>query len=94
MGTTTKKKVWVKETPLEEGLYWIKYKKGGNRGICVTVADVTRVKQEVLVKTFRNDEFFEGPGHGGPGLKWVDRYSGKVKYDRSIRFGPKLEPPE
>lgn len=81
---------WVKETPTEEGWYWMKYT--GKRGICKCPAHVTiftaAEKGGVVVRTARNDTFMSGPNHGGPELKCDG------KPDKNIRFGPKIEEPE
>lgn len=82
---------WVKETPTEEGWYWMKYK--GNNGPTVCPAYVTifnaALKGCVLVRTARNVSFVAGPNHGGPELKCPGE-----KPDKTIRFGPKIEVPE
>lgn len=78
---------WVKETPQEEGWFWIRYK--GKNGTVTCPCTIYHFHDgSCLVQTARNDTFTEGPNHGGPGLK----YAGKL--DRSIRFGSKIEEPE
>jgi len=82
------KSSWVAETPAEEGWYWIKYRGKRNRMVKCP-CQVWRFKDAgVCVVTAYNDSFFEGPNHGGPGLK----YAGKL--DKSIRFGPKITVPD
>lgn len=79
---------WVRETPKEQGWYWMKYRNKRN-GFTIVPAEVNRFKDgTVLVHTAKNDTFIGGPNHGGPALK----YSGKV--DTSIRFGPAIEMPD
>lgn len=79
---------WVKETPVVQGWYWIKYKNKRN-GYTVVPCEVNRFKDgAVVVHTAKNDLFMAGPNHGGPELK----YNGKP--DKSIRFGPALELPD
>jgi hypothetical protein len=79
---------WVKETPAEEGWYWIKYtNKRRKTTVCPCI--VYHFKDGgTMVHTAWNDDFMEGPNHGGPGLK----YDGKL--DKSIRFGPRLPEPD
>ena len=79
---------WVKETPTEEGWYWMKYKNKRNRfTICPAHLCILKGPTNIVVSA-RNDTFIEGPNHGGKGLK----YNNKV--DKSIRFGPKIEEPD
>ncbi len=79
---------WVKETPAKEGWFWIKYK-NKRKEYSVCPAQVFHFKGgTVAVRSSFNDNFVEGPNHGGPGLK----YDGKI--DKSIRFGPEIEIPE
>lgn len=78
---------WVKETPAEEGWYWIRYrnKRGRTTECPCRVTHFENLGTSVI--TFWNDYFHEGPKHGGPGLKYV----GKV--DKSIRFGDRIPDP-
>jgi hypothetical protein len=79
---------WVKETPTDEGWYWIRYR-NKRKKTTQCPCHVSRFEDgAVLVVTAHNDTFMEGPNHGGPGLK----YNGKP--DKSIRFGPKIEEPD
>lgn len=78
---------WSKETPAEEGWYWIKYKNKRNK-YTVCPAEVFHFKDgTTLVASAKNDTFVEGPNHGGKGLK----YDGVL--DPSVRFGDKIEEP-
>lgn len=77
---------WVKEIPTQDGWYWIKYK--GKSGLSICPCGVSWLDDTVLVQSARGACFMAGPRHGGPQLK----YDGKV--EPSIRFGPKIEPPE
>ena len=87
------KVTWVKETPTEEGWYWMQYLGRENR-ITQCPANVILFTSEndglngALVISARNDTWVEGPMHGGPGLK------NKGKLDNSVRFGPKIEEPD
>lgn len=84
---------WTKETPAVEGWYWIKYRVGNYVRKCPCY--VTRMKIGIscnLVQTARNVSFFEGPNHGGWGLKCI--VDGKVKLYKSIRFGPAIQEPK
>jgi hypothetical protein len=74
---------WSKETPTVEGWYWIKYKNKRNY-VSVCPCEVVLLQETTMVHTALHDSFYEGPNHGGPGLK----YQGKV--DKSIRFGPSI----
>jgi hypothetical protein len=79
---------WSKETPLDEGWYWIKYRNKRNK-TTMCPAEVYHFEDKgSLVQSARNDTWMEGPNHGGPGLK----YHGKL--DKTIRFGPRIEVPE
>lgn len=81
---------WSKETPTEEGWYWFKYK-GGNRKTVTCPCEVchfTDGYEATVVISARNDTFYEGPHHGGKGLKY------KGKLDKSVRFGPKIPFPD
>ena len=79
--------MWSKETPTEEGWYWMKYKNKRNT-YTACPALVVYVGEEVLVRSAFNDSFMAGPNHGGPQL----RYDGKI--DKSIRFGDRIPEPE
>lgn len=84
---------WVKETPTEEGWYWLKYKNKHNKfTICPALVVILTIENDtidgVLVSSARGDTFVEGKAHGGPGLK----QNGVL--DKSIRFGTKIEEPE
>lgn len=79
---------WVKETPKEEGWYWIKYKTGKENLTCPCA--VIHLKEAIMVRTAFNTTFIEGPNHGGKGLKWA----GDTKVDKSIRFGPRIPMPK
>jgi len=78
---------WVKETPAEDGWYWIKYK-NKHQEYTICPCSVVHLNETTFVQSARNDTFFEGPNHGGKGLK----YQGKL--DKSIRFGPRIPLPE
>jgi hypothetical protein len=77
---------WDKQTPDEEGWYWIEYQ--GKHGLVACPCRVTRLRDTTVVYTARNVTFIEGPGHGGPGL----RCDGVL--DPTVRFGPAIEEPE
>lgn len=79
--------VWSKQTPTEEGWYWIKYKNKHHKYVKCP-AEVIRLTSETLVLTSKNDRFLAGPRHGG----WELKNNGVV--DKSIRFGPKIEEPD
>jgi hypothetical protein len=78
---------FVAETPKENGFYWIEFKEG--RETVRMPCRVEHVNDSTHVRTFSMRTFMEGPGHGGPGLKYQDD-SGKFKRLLSIRFGPKI----
>ena len=80
--------VWTEKTPAEDGWFWIKYKNKRNKyTVCPCL--VIHNSKTTMVTSAKNDTFYEGPNHGGKGLK----YGGKI--DTSVRFGPKIElPPE
>lgn len=75
---------WTKETPAEEGWYWIKYRHGRSYKC---PCEVTHLKIGTIVHTGRHT-FMEGPNHGGKGLKLAGLLI------KSIRFGPKLVVPD
>lgn len=81
---------WSKETPKQEGWYWIKY--GTGKHIVKCPCTVVHVGKETLVTTARNMTFYEGPQHGGPGLKYTN--GNKVTFVPSIRFSPMIQIPE
>ena len=83
------KTTWAKETPTEEGWYWIKYRRANHTRTCPCW--VTRLKDGTAhVKTAGHLSFIEGPNHGGPGLK----VAGETKVQKSIRFGPPIPVPD
>lgn len=78
---------WNKETPTEEGWYWMKYKNKRKR-YTICPACLIIVDNITIVHSAKNEVFMQGPNHGGEGLK----YNGVL--DPSIRFGPKIEEPD
>ena len=77
------KTIWTKETPTEDGYYWVRYGRGQN--IRKEPCEVIHVGKETLVTIHRYGNLYEGLRHGGAGLKGAD---GKIV--KSIRFGPEI----
>jgi len=78
---------WSKETPKEEGVYWMAYRDGERK--VITLCEVFKLKQGTnSVTNARGETWIEGSNHGGPGLK---RFMPKWQIDKSVRFGPKYK---
>lgn len=88
------KEIWTTEVPKEEAFYWVKYRSG--REVIRRPAVVIRFKDGgFIIHSCAPGacQWIGGPNHGGPEPKYFNRDS-KVKVDKSLRFGPRLEYPD
>jgi hypothetical protein len=85
------KSIWKKETPKEEGWYWIRYRNGNSMVYSLANLSILNYKsmRGNILRSFSGGHWIEGPNHGGAGLKRHD-LERRPKIDTSLRFGPKI----